>query len=256
LIQWEEIRVAVQIGLLCGCIYADGLYQDHWYCWLGYCKFFALPSWNSKKKPIYRGAVHLNEPHRLDIMLSKQSINWMWNHITEDVKGSIIVFNTITRCDVTFFLKILPEIMPICILLETRGVKWLEISMQTTCIYGVPNCAITDDATCILFERWQGEVDKPPLIWPHVEEDVYYKVWSGGMISIVYPGSRLERKVKQQYHINQKSTLILLIHHAITNNQSVQIHKIRSESSLMAIHGWKSWMLKLADKKRLSSIYI
>jgi hypothetical protein len=38
-------------------------------------KFFALPSWNSKKKPIYRGAVHLNEPHRLDIKLSKQSIN-------------------------------------------------------------------------------------------------------------------------------------------------------------------------------------
>jgi hypothetical protein len=148
-----------------------------------------------------------------------------------------------------FVLWILPEIMPICILLETRGVKWLEISMQTTCIYGVPNCAITDDATCILFERWQRDVDKPPLILSHVEEDVYYKVWSGGMISIVYPGSRLERKVKQQYHINQKSTLILLIHHAITTKMKALIWSI-------VIHGWKSWMLKLADKKRLSSIYI
>ena len=63
------------------------------------------------------------------------------------------------------------------------------------------------------------------------------------MISIVYPGSRLERKVKQQYHINQKSTLILLIHHAITTNQSVRIHKIRNESSHMVYNN--AWVKEL-----------
>ena len=66
------------------------------------------------------------------------------------------------------------------------------------------------------------------------------------MSSIGYPGSRLERKDKQQYHINQKSTVILLIHHAITTNQSVQIHNILNESSHMEYSN--AWVKELDAK--------
>ena len=142
LIQWEEIKVAA----------SDWIIMRMYLCWwfisrslillirilysmlnlicflLTPQKFFALPSWNSKKKPIYRGAVHLYEPHRPDIKLIKQSINWMWNHYYRRCQrqyNSIQYYHKVW-CNL-FVLWILPEIMPICILLETRGVKWLEI---------------------------------------------------------------------------------------------------------------------------------